>query len=62
MNQTQLYQVNVETRDGRVVAVGPKASERQFCERLVVAINAQIIAGRERLWANPHIVTTPAVL
>jgi len=50
-----LYQVNVETRDGKVLPVGPKAG-RQFCERIVVAINAQIIKGREKVWANPHIV------
>ena len=56
-----LHQVFVETRKGRVLAIGPKTG-RQPCEMLVVAINKAIIDGTETLWSNPHIVSVPAKL
>jgi hypothetical protein len=49
-----LYQVHVETREGKLLAVGP-AMIRQACEMFCATIKAQIKAGREREWANPHI-------
>jgi len=57
-----LFQVVVETRKGKPLAVGPKFEDRRCCEPLVAAINANIIRGTERVWSNPHIVTVPRQL
>lgn len=51
----QLYQLHVEDRKGRLLAVGPKAG-RQFCEALCMTVNRLIIDGKEREWSNPHVV------
>lgn len=51
-----LYQVQVEdTRTGRAELVGPRMvgeAAGMFCE----AINREIAAGREKSWANAHVV------
>ncbi|MDE2439736.1 MAG: hypothetical protein KGP14_01835 [Betaproteobacteria bacterium] len=49
-----LFQVNVETRDGRLLAVGP-AMVRQGAELFMQTIKEQIAAGREKQWSNPHL-------
>jgi hypothetical protein len=50
-----LFQVNVETRDGKLVRVGP-AMMREACEKIADSIKEQIALGREKLWSNPHVV------
>ena len=51
-----LYQVNVElTANGRVIPVGPRL-EQQTAEQFCAAINVQIVHGKEKRWANPHVV------
>lgn len=62
LKKLDLHQVFVETRKGRVIAVGPKQSDRSACETLIAEINRHIINGTETLWSNPHIVSVPAVL
>jgi hypothetical protein len=49
-----MYQVNVETREGRLLPVGP-AMVRQDAEMFMQTIKAQISAGREKQWSNPFI-------
>lgn len=50
-----LHQCVVETRDGKLLPVGPKAS-RQFVEVMLVQINRMIAEGKELEWKNPHII------
>lgn len=54
MPKEPLFQVNVETRDGKLIAVGP-AMIRQAAESLMRKIETQIAAGREKSWSNPHL-------
>lgn len=40
---------------GKRVPIGPRAP-RDFCERLLVAINGHIATGQETVWSEPEIV------
>lgn len=51
----QLYQVNVELRDGTMLAVGPQMMGGA-CEMLAKSIREQIARGREKRWSNPQVV------
>lgn len=61
MIKEQLYQVYVETQDGRVLAVGPKAGQA-FLEKFITKINIAIAKGLEKTWKNPHLVAVPNIL
>lgn len=50
-----LYQVNVETRDGGLLPIGPRL-EKPAAEMLCIAIGNEIAAGREKFWTNPHVL------
>lgn len=50
-----LYQVNVETRDGKLLAVGP-AMMREACDMFAGTIKAQIDQGAEKRWSNPQVL------
>jgi hypothetical protein len=52
--EATLYQCMVQTRDNRIVAVGPKGA-RDFCEQFLFAILGNIASGKERDWFNPHV-------
>ena len=53
---TDLYQVHVEFRGtGRVLPVGPKLTQ-EAAEMFCQAINVQIVHGKEKRWANPHVM------
>ena len=49
-----LYQVNVETRDGKLLPVGPKWG-KQAAEAFMQTIKTQIALGKEKEWSNPHL-------
>ncbi len=55
-----LYQVFVETRSGRMLAVGPKLTAAA-AEQFAAAIRVQIIHGKEKRWSNPSVLCVPAV-
>ena len=55
MARDSLYQVMVETRDGRAIPVSP-AMMRRFLEPFCKAIAIAVRAGTETRWSNPHIV------
>lgn len=52
--KTPLYQVRVETRDGREIAVGPKVI-KDVADQFCLTVRQQIVAGREKSWSNPHV-------
>lgn len=54
-----LYQVAVETGDGKILMVGPKWGSQEEAEKLLVEINMMIVRGKEKLWSNPHLIATP---
>lgn len=57
-----LYQVHVElTESGKTIPVGPKWP-KQAAEQFIMAINAKIAEGKERAWANPHLVPATSKL
>lgn len=53
--EVDLYQLWVETKTGRTLAVGPRAP-RPFLEMMLTAMNAQIALGKEQSWSNPHLM------
>lgn len=54
--RSPLYQVQVETKDGRPVFVGPAVSEPEPLYKLATAINLSVAKGREPEWRNAHVV------
>lgn len=51
----RLYQVNVDTRKGRSLAVGP-AMLKEACDQFAGTIAEQIALGREKRWSNPQVI------
>lgn len=52
----QLYQIWVEVVGRKeTIPVCPKMPE-EFCEAILIEMNAQIALGKEKTWANPHIL------
>ena len=51
-----LYQIVVEVRgQKKPLAVCP-TMPKEFCEAILVEINAQISLGKERVWSNPTLI------
>jgi hypothetical protein len=51
-----LYQIWVEVfGKSEPIPICPKMPE-EFCEAILIEINAQISLGKEKKWANPHIL------
>ena len=50
-----LHQVFVETREGKLVPLGPKMV-KEACEQFASTIKEQIIQGNEKHVSNPHVV------
>lgn len=50
-----LWQVNVETRDGNLLPVGPSMI-KEACEEFAYTIRTQIAAGKEKTWTDAHVV------
>lgn len=61
MKHESLWQVAVETREGKAILVGP-AMIRAACENLCRKIAAGIRAGKEREWSNPHLIEVPKII
>lgn len=53
--QSWLWQVQVRLPDKRMIPVGPKMMREQ-AERFCAAIGYAISRGKERTWADPHLV------
>ena len=49
-----LFQVHVETKDGKLLPVGP-AMIREAAASFMSTIKEQIALGREKEWSNPHL-------
>ena len=49
-----LFQVQVETRDGKLLPVGP-AMIKEAAAQFLGTIREQIALGREKEWSNPHL-------
>lgn len=56
---TQLFQVQVFQRDkgNAPLLVGPALSEARALDGFVMAINKAVADGKERNWADAHIVS-----
>lgn len=54
MNKQPLFQVFVETTEGKLLPVFPKAP-KELAVRFVEVINREITTGNEKAWSNPHI-------
>ncbi len=55
LSQT-MYQVQVETRQGKPEFVGPAMSNPETLYGLAAAINLNVAKGREKEWHNAHVV------
>lgn len=50
-----LYQVFVETTEGKEIPVGPRVTQ-EVAERFCEAIGVMIGRGKEKNWSNPRLV------
>ena len=55
LSQT-MYQVQVETRQGRPAFVGPAMSDPERLYDLAAAINLNVAKGQEKEWHNAQVV------
>lgn len=49
-----LWQLFVETREGKLLTVGP-AMLKEASEMTLKTLQMSIASGREKVWSNPHI-------
>ena len=56
---TPLFQVYVETADGKIMPVGPRMVEEAVA-KLATAINKKVSEGKEREWKAAYVMPATA--